>query len=54
MPGSLHAQGVSELNFEELRIRSDEEKSGVEEQCWAGMRQILIDESIKKKKNPLQ
>ena len=50
MPGSLHAQGVSELNFEELRIGSDEEKSGVEEQCWAGMRQILIDESIKKKK----
>ena len=53
MPGSLHAQGVSELNFEKLRIRSDEEKSGVEEQCWAGMRQILIDESIKKKKKIL-
>ena len=29
---------MSELNFEELRIRRDEEKSGVEEQRWAGMR----------------
>ena len=49
MPGSLHAQRVSESHFEELRIRSDEENSGVEDQHWAEVRQIPIDGSIKKK-----
>ena len=49
MPGSLHAQRVSESHFEDLRIRSDEENSGVEDQHWAEVRQIPIDGSIKKK-----
>ena len=53
MPGSLHAQRVSESHSEELRIRSDEENSGVEDQHWAEVRQIPIDGSIKKK-SPLQ